>query len=763
MTGSIKKHLATATGLVMIAGSQQLLAQPDQVEQVLVTARKRSEPATDVAMSLSVIDSATIDAFHVRNLSDLAPLVHNVAMFEDFPGAGIPTWIIRGVGLQDFNSNNTPAAAVYADGIYQVATVMGDMALFDVGQAEILKGPQGGLYGRNTTGGAVLLNSRRADPAHQESSLSLTYGRWQQSQLDGMINLPFSDSAAWRGAARVEDGGDWQRSLATGDEHGAKQRWDLRSWLHFNPAASWSVDWKLQGGSDKSDITLGRSVGLYDPKAAVPGTFCAAVLAGHRDDKTCTNWAGVSLIYAGKPQLVEDLTKQAADGSVVWSGPLNRQSNNNVSTLLEAVWQGPLFSFKSLTAYDQYNYGVALDLDGSTGEYGHRLSSSDIGVFSQELQLLSPSNQDLTWLAGFVFTNENFSEQRDFNLRDNLLVGLGQGKLSYRQATHSQAVYADMGYQLNSNWRINANLRYTREDKHYRDGNFYTPSPPPYYFVRDLAADYQLDQHLSGSVALEYRPDTDTLLYAKVSRGFKSGGFYGGFPFYTIEVKPYQAETELAYEAGVKQSLPAWHLQWNASVFTYDYRNVQGFVRDINPITNTGIDRLENQADARHNGVELEMEWHPDSRWRLHAMLGWLDAYLENARMKTTNVAYQQVLMQGQRPYAPRWSGGLEALYQQTLSQNGSLQWALGYQVVSDYSGYQSSPVDAAVNHLPGYGRFDASVSYTQVQSPWQLQLWSKNITNKVYRTRVKDDGLNSYIEFFGEPRSVGITASLHF
>lgn len=311
------KRMSAAFACLLVAAPSIVLAQAAGVDEVIVTARKRSERISDVAMSLNVIGGNTIERLHVRNLADLAPLAHNVAMFEDFPGAGIPTWIIRGVGLQDFNSNNTPAAAVYADGIYQVATVMGNQGLFDVAQVEVLKGPQGGLYGRNTTGGAVLLNSQRARLGKREAAVSLSHGRWQQSQADGMVNLPIGDSAAFRIAGRVENGtGGWQESLANGDEHGARQRWDLRSWLAWDLNNAWSVNWKLQGGRDESDIALGRSIGLY---SRTTGGLCAAVRAGERDDTNCINFAGVNRLSTGKASTIENLALQPDDGSRVWS------------------------------------------------------------------------------------------------------------------------------------------------------------------------------------------------------------------------------------------------------------------------------------------------------------------------------------------------------------------------------------------------------------------------------------------------------------
>ncbi len=738
--------------------SAQSSAQPSIVEQVLVTARKRSEDSSQVPISMNVVDGSTIESLHLRTLPELVSQTQNVSMFEDFPGAGIPTWVIRGVGLQDFNSNNTPTAAVFADGVYQVATVMGDLGLFDIDQVEMLKGPQGGLYGRNTTGGAVRLDSHRAVTGEHQQALSLTYGSWQQSLLDGMVNLPLNNEAALRLAAQVENGdGGWQHSLPTGERHGEKQRYDVRSWLHWNLADQWQLDWKVQSGKDDSDIPLGRSIGLYDPDPrAIPGTFCAAVLAGKRDDLHCINFGGVNQVYLGKYGAVENLAQQARDGSTVFSSPLNKQTNDYVSTMLELAWSGPDFIVKSISGIDHFNYGVALDLDGSGGEYGHRIASSEIEALSEELQLLSVKGGKIDWLLGMAISDEDFLEHRDFNLRDNALVGLEVGKLNYHQTTRSQSVYADLSLPLTDQWRLNGNVRYTHEQKHYRDGSF----DSPYFALKGLSADYSLDQHLSGSLGVEFQQDAGTLWYGKLSQGFKSGGFFGGFPFKAIEIAPYAAETLLAWEAGVKTNFPKQKLQLNLSAFSYDYRNVQGFVRDMNPLTGTGIDHLANQGDARHYGVEFEANWQLMPQWQLRSLLGWLDARFIKDGKTTLNIAQQQVLIEGQRPYAPHWSGNLQLRHQQSLAAGFQLNWMLSYSFMSDFSGHQPSLVDAAVNNLPGYGKFDASISAAANNSPWQLSVWAKNLTSKIYRTRVKDDGLNSYVEFFGEPRSVGISIS---
>jgi iron complex outermembrane receptor protein len=751
--------LLPLTAAIAMACSAHALAQGTAVpvlEQITVTAKKRNQNSQQVDISMSVIDAETVQALRLRTLPEAAGLMENVEIFEDFPGGGIPTWIIRGVGLQDFNSNNTPAAGVFLDGGYQVSTVMGGAGLFDVDQLEVLKGPQGGLYGRNTSGGAIILNTRRAALEQQETYLNLGYGSWQQAVGEGAINVPLSDAVAVRVAGRIEDSGDgWQRSLASGRTHGARDRQDLRSWLLFDPGGAFTLQWKVQGGEDASDIPLGRSVGLYARGGT--GALCAAVLAGTRDEQNCINFGGVNRLFRNAGELPELIASQAADGSAVLSDPINRQSNDYISSVLDLSWQLAGIELRSISSWEAFAYGVSLDLDGSQGEYGHRISSSDIRVVSQEFRVLSTSEAPLQWLLGLSLSDEDFVENRDFNLRANTLVGLGQGVLAYQQNTRAAAVFADTAWQFHDAWSVTANLRYTDEEKEYRNGNLYIPLTPPVYITRDLRADYTLDSRLSGGMALNWAPRDMLFGWLKFSRGFKSGGFYGGFPFNPAEVQPYLEETINAVELGMKQSFPAYALQLNAALFHYEYADVQGYIRDINPLTGTGIDRLANQGDARHSGMELQMQWSPLERLDFEFGLAWLDARFVSTGKTTTNLLRQQVEITGRRPYAPQWSGNVLMHYLQDMSTGLQLDWTLAWNYRTDFAGQQSAPAEQAVNYLPAYGLLNAGVSLSRPGQPWKGSLWVRNAAGKTYRTRVKADGLGSFIEMFGEPRSAGL------
>ena len=723
------------------------------VEEIIVTAQKRAESIQDVGITMAAFDFDDIRRASLQDLSEVPQLVSNVELFGDYGGGGLPTWVIRGVGLQDFNANNTPTAAIYVDDVYQTSTAMGSIGLFDIERVEVLKGPQGGLYGRNTSGGAVNVVTAGPRMGADEGYLTLQYGKWETGALEGAWNLNAGEHLAFRLAGRALKSGDgWQHSLADGSTHGEKDRLDFRAAGLYTPSERLELEIKVYGGRDDSEVVLGRSVGLYSASAGL----CDAVLQGRRDEENCLNWAGVNRTALGlEPRSV---SLQSGDGSVVLSQPLNRHSHDYHGLTATARYRLGGLALTSVSAYDRFDYGVLLDLDSSIGEYGHRPSSSDMEVWSQELRLASPGDAPLNWLLGLSLTNDTFLEDRQFLLRDNHLVGLRRGLLSYRQFTRSRALFGQIRYELGEAWNLISDLRYTDESKDYREGSFTAPElPPPLnVFADGLSSDYELGSHFSGKLQLEWSPREDLLLYASVSRGFKAGGFYGGFPFNPQEVEPYQEETILAWEAGLKSS-PVPGALFNAALFWYDYRDVQGFVTNQNEVTGTKVDLLANQGDARHLGVEVDAGWEFENGLFLNAALGWLEAEMQGLGAPTTNLLNQTLPLRGERPYAPDWNVVLSAGVERRLTNTWSLLGFLNYHYRSDFAGFQSSPADAAINRLDGYGLTNARLQLEAPQGQWLLGLWVKNLFDKAYVYRVKHDGLRSFADIYGEPRSWGM------
>ena len=729
------------------------------LQEVIVLAPKRASDVQQTGISMSVIDRDSIEAMSVHHLPDLATHIANVELFEDFPGAGIPTWVIRGVGLQDFNSNNTPTAAIYVDEVYQTSTVMGGNGLFDIEQVEVLKGPQGGLYGRNTSGGAVRMQTRRAQLDDMGGYVDIGYGRWGNLSLEGAASFPLSDRQALRISGRSENSDDgWQSSLTNGESWGEKDRWDLRSWYLFQVSDSLSLEWKIQAGEDNSQIALARAAGFY----GMNGGYCAAMLQGFRDDDTCLSFAGLNQLLQSQP--VDLVSAQSPDGSRVWSDPVNAQSNEYLSNTLYVSAGFDGWNFDSITSLDSFDYGVFLDMDGSAGEFAHRDSSSQIDVLSQEFRFRSDTDASLQWLAGAEFSRERFREGRDLLLRDNFLVinelQFTAGSVAYDQDTDMMALYGSLSWQFDERLQFNASLRYTDEDKKYRDGVVYVPTNPPFYLLQGVNRDYSLDSRLSGSLGLNWQLNENMMVYGTVSRGFKSGGFFGGFYFTDEELAPYEEELITAWELGIKSEFPDQNLRLNGSVFYYDYRDVQSFVTRVNSLTNTSMDMLANPADARHSGAELELTWAPASGFQFIANLAYLDAEFKNASEAGVDLFGQPDFLTGQRPYAPRFSGNMAIVHQTRAGADYRVTSALDYNYRTDFSGYQPNPVEEALNELPGYGLFNARVSVGNARQSWEISVWVRNLLDERYRTRVKSDGLQGYAEMYGLPRHFGATVS---
>jgi iron complex outermembrane receptor protein len=236
------------------------------IEEVVVTAQKRSESVQDVSIAIKAFSEDELSNLNTSNLEELTEFVSGAELFDD-RGAGQPTWVIRGVGLADFNSNNTPTAAIYYDEFYLTSNVLGGIGMFDIGRVEVLKGPQGGLYGRNTSGGAVRVISTRPVVGDELNGyVKGSYGRWDRAGLEGAIGGTLTDTTAFRIAASTDQGGGWQDSLATpeDDEYGDRDFTAFRGQMLLRASDDVDILIKVEAGEDNSETPLGRAVGTQD-------------------------------------------------------------------------------------------------------------------------------------------------------------------------------------------------------------------------------------------------------------------------------------------------------------------------------------------------------------------------------------------------------------------------------------------------------------------------------------------------------------------
>jgi iron complex outermembrane receptor protein len=760
-------HCCLAQAQTSAATTQS--AQPDaraELGEIVVTAQRREERLGNVPMTIAAFDGEQLRAAGATELEDVAALVTNTQIFQN-NGSGAPVWIIRGVGIVDFNTNNTPTAAVYLDDIYQVSSVFGSIALFDIERVEVLKGPQGGLYGRNTSGGAVRVITRSPNLREAEGDVLASYSRW--SHYTGEVSASFplvTDQLAVRLSGRIDKSSDgWQYSIPTGERHGEYDAYGVRAQLLAQPNDAFDVRLILDTGSDDSEIVLPRARGYYVPGAGSP---CQAILEGRNDD-TCLTFQQAVTGSGPSPSL------QSENGERVLADPFSRNNNDTVgATLLANFTLGDL-TLTSVSGYRDFDFGQLQENDAVPGEYGHQVSGSFFEAWSQEFRLASAAGQRLSWIIGAGYGRDTLNERREFLARDNPVFTAIFGsplifKLFYDQESESWAGFAQADYALTSAFTLSGAVRYTDEEKTYRNGGIGLPAAAN-IFTPPLSDDYELESNWSGKASIQWKPAESSLLYASASRGFKSGGFFGGFGFAgQSAIRPYKEETVSAYEIGSKNTLQDGRISLNLAAFYYDYKDVQSFATEQDPILGT-ITRLRNVGDARHVGAELETVLMPTAALRIGASVGYLDAQIHDSPNDFFS-AIGEVLTfnDSQRLYAPEWSWTAYAFYEVPIASAGALQFLVdangrstlvtGADVLATG---EMSLVDDAIKRTPGYTLVNGRVTYESRGGGWAVSLFGRNLTDEVYRTVWGGDGLGSGWTIRSEPMSYGIEATVRW
>ena len=763
---------ASSLGLSVPALAQEEEAAAEEAaDEIIVTAQRRNESAQDVPIALAVFGGDQLDKLGVNSVDDLAAHVPGAQIYDD-RGAGQPAWVIRGVGLADFNSNNTPTTAIHYDDFYLTSNVMGGVATFDVERVEVLKGPQGGLYGRNTTGGAVTITSRRPSLTEFSGYARAAYGRFQSWQIEAAVGGPISEKAGFRIAGKLDRGGGWQDSLATtqNDEWGDADRWGLRAQLLLEPAETVKILLKVDAGEDNSETTLSRGVGAYDPAT---GDFCPAIFAGRRDDASCVTLANLTnalVLTPGDFGLLP--TDQDDRGYRVLARPVNKLDNDWLAIQLRGDIEVGGATLSSMSNYIKYNNVQFFDFDASPLRLTEELpGDARIKSWSQELRLVSDGSGALTWLVGALYAEDTIDERRDGDFSDNWLV-LGPffpppfiSQRSFRQESKSWAIYGQLGYDISDKVNINGSLRYTNEKRDLIDyTHFFGDAATGFPLIFEEDRSYRLGAHWSGHFGFDWKPNADTLVYAKVTRGYKSGGFFGGFALDPGELDSYSEETVWSYEAGFK-SQPVRGLTINGAAYYYDYSDVQGFVTVIDPILGQTVTKQNNIGDARHYGAELDVSWRPARGLTLGASAAWIDAKINKSSAEFATQDLQLVPFEGlERTFAPKFSYNVLARYETSIGGlDASVQFDYSWRDDLVTRKSQGTLVDYALNRHPGYGVGNLRVALGQPDKGWELAFLVDNLFDKKYFLRNTSDDLGSYFEIPARPQSWTVEASFRF
>ena len=607
--------------------------------------------------------------------------------------------------------------------------------------------------------------TRAPNLSEVEGDVLASYGRWGRARGEASVSFPLvDDTLAVRLSGRIDRSSEgWQYSIPTGQDHGEYDAYAVRGQLLLKSDDALDARLILDAGSDDSEIVLPRARGYYTTGPGFPPP-CQSILEGRNDD-TCLTFQQAITGSGPSPSL------QSENGERVLADPFSRNNNDTLGATLIANFGLGNLTLTSVSGYRDFDFGQLQENDGIPGEYGHQVSGSFFEAWSQEFRLSSAPEQQLTWIVGASYGQDTLDERRQFLSRDNPFFVPIFGSpliftLFYDQESTSWAGFAQADYAMTEAVTLSGAVRYTNEDKSYRNGGIGLPGVAN-IFDPPLSDDYELESNWSGKVSIGWKVVEDSLLYASASRGFKSGGFFGGFGFAgQSAIRPYDEETVNAYEVGSKNALLENRLGLNVAVFYYDYKDVQSFATENDPILGT-ITRLRNVGDARHIGAELEALVTASERLQFGGSVGYLDAQIQDSPNDFFSpIGEILTYNDSQRLYAPEWSWTAHASYEVPIAAAGALRFMVdangrstlvtGADVLATG---EMSLVDDAVKRVPGYTLVNGRITYESSNDGWAVSVYGYNLLDEEYRTVWGSDGLGSGWTIRNEPMSYGVEA----
>jgi len=687
----------------IVAGLMMANTQALELEEVVVTAQKRAQSLNDVGIAVTAFTGADIAELGLEQPADLAAQTPNLTV-KNASGSTAPVFTVRGVGLNAFVSNVNPSVAVYLDEVYQVNTSMMSFGLFDLERVEVLKGPQGTLFGRNTTGGAVSFVAEK--PSQEfEAYVIAGVGDYERFSLEGAVGGSLSETLSGRlslSSTQQQEG--FFTNRLTGKDHGQVDRQAWRAQLLWEPSNTFSALLNVHGGSDHSEQWMLVHRGLRDesgnPCAVGAGPSCYDAL-GYRDND--------GDFYAGDYNLEP------------------RIDNSGAGATLTLNWDLGSMTLTSVTNGENFEYFREEEFDASPNTLVHTNFDGDVEQFSQELRLTSNDWEDVTVIAGIFYSEDSLAEQDFYNLNNNPLFATSYD-VDFQQDTTTLAAFVHTEWQLSDAFKLTVGARVTDEEATFDGGTTDLFPLTSGLGVFGLTGGKLADETISvaepsGKIALDWTPNDDWLFYASYSRGFKSGGFNGSFALAVEEVGPFDEETLDAYELGFKGTLADNRVQLNGAVYYYDYKDLQIFDTDIN----TSAFLLANAGNAEVLGFELESRWLVTEALDVRLGVGYSDTEIVEY---ATNLGTQA---EGNRlANTPEWTLNSVITYQWQLTNELGLRAVVDFNWQDDvYFSVANDPRAAEDSYLIT----NASVVLSPANERWQARAWVKKMTEEEYFT----------------------------
>ncbi len=764
-TGQMTKCGARKRGLIGLATGASiaaLLAAPaaaqsaDQgaeqggVEELVVTAQKREETANSVPMSITAVTAEQLENLGIDEPRDLARISPGFHYADSYVGS--PIFTLRGVGFSDISLGGRSTVSIYIDQAPIPFAIETRGASLDLQRVEILKGPQGTLFGQNATGGAI--NYIPAGPTSEfEAGLSASFGSFAAIDLEGYVSGPLAPNLGARLALQHERMDDWQQSYTSGAENGEVDFTNARLILDWRPSSNFNLGLNVNGWSDRSDVQAGQLIEITPAIAPLVGFV-----------------PGLGT-YPLAP----------ADARAADFNPEDDYSRDN--RFFQVNLRGDYrfangFTLTSITSFSEFSQDQLQDIDGTSLDNLNQQTDGDISSFFEEVRL-SRDFERGHFVVGLNYATDEVTEVGVLDQSDSTLSLVFTPQLTtFRdesaQDVTTRAVFASGDYNLTDTLRLSAGVRYTELENEFNGctsdtgdgvaaaafgallGAVIAPGgciTADATFTPGRVFDVLEEDNVSWRVGLDWTPIERMMLYANAGRGYKAGSFPTLAATVASQLSPATQESITSYEAGFKLTLLDRTLQLNGAVFHSDYEDKQILGKVIDPLLGPLL-RLVNVPSSQIDGAELEMIWAPMEGLRISAGAAYIDSEILD---DFTNFDPGGALrnFDGESfPNTPEWHFVGDISYTRPVSDSFNL--ILGANVA--YEGETNAQLGELERlAVDAYTLVDLRAGLEAQDGAWRLMVWGRNVGDEYYWT-TGNANLDTTVRFAGMPATYGIS-----
>ncbi|MBC3931272.1 TonB-dependent receptor [Undibacterium curvum] len=710
-----------------------------KLETVIVTANRRAENIKEVPMSISAIKGDALDTYNAsgQDIRFLAARVPSLNVESDF-GRSFPRFYIRGLGNTDFDLNASQPVGLVYDDVVQESPMLKGFPVFDVEQVEILRGPQGTLFGRNSPAGVIKFDS--AKPSRRfEGYGNIGYGNYNAVNLEGAINIPLNQ--------------DWAMRFS-----GQAQSRDNRV---TNPRATGEKN--LEGYRDNA----ARLQFLYKN-----GNFSALLNLHGRDMSGNATLFRANIIQKGSNELVPgfDYGSYPTDG-------LNKQTLTSSGASARLRWDLDGITVHSITGYDKAKFYSRADVDGGYGAsfalpmgpgfIPFPAETADglpyLKQLTQEVRIESNTKDKLQWIAGLYYFNEKLQvDSFDFN---SLGGNVQDGYAVQHQNATSYAAFGTINYAVSDQFKVRAGLRYTSDKKDFDAQRTWTPGKAPGVGITPLFTANPSSSNLTWDLSGSYTLDKETNVFARVATGYRAPSIQGRVLF-GDSISVAQSEKNLSFEAGIKKDILDNTARVSATVFQYT-------AKDLQLTAGSGAvnqNRLVNADKATGQGFELDLQANINRNWKANVGISYNDTEIKDSGLfvspcgngcTVTNpkgpVAGTVLIGGNPLPRAPKWVGNFALKYTTQIGE-GTLYANTDWSYKDTYNMFLYEAKEYKAKSLLEGG---VRIGYIWNDGKYEVAAYGRNITNKQQVIAAID--FNNLTGIVNEPRNYGVQFKVNF